>query len=68
MRSTTTRDVTRSGGRRPSGTSHGGVDAEASKKHLMEVARDLDIRGRSTMRKAELVDAIERANRKASRK
>lgn len=58
----------RSGGRRASGTSHGGVNAEATKEHLMKVARDLDIRGRSTMRKAELVEAIERANRKASRK
>lgn len=58
----------RSGGPDASGTSHGGVDAEASKAHLMDIARDLDIRGRSTMRKAELVDAIEHANRDASRK
>ncbi|QRY61302.1 ChaB family protein [Gordonia sp. PDNC005] len=42
--------------------------SDASKKHLLQVACDLDIRGRSTMRKAELVDAIERANRKASRR
>ncbi|GAA4668996.1 ChaB family protein [Gordonia humi] len=57
----------RSGGPDASGTSHGGVDAEASKAHLMDIARDLDIRGRSTMRKAELVDAIEHANAKAAR-
>ncbi|WP_353108018.1 ChaB family protein [Gordonia sp. (in: high G+C Gram-positive bacteria)] len=57
-----------SGGPDASEESNGGVDAEASKKHLMQVARDLDIRGRSTMRKAQLVDAIERANRKASRR
>jgi cation transport regulator ChaB len=41
-----------------------GVDANASKKHLLDVARRLDIRGRSTMDKSELVDAIMRYNRK----
>jgi hypothetical protein len=41
---------------------HGGVDANASKEHLMGVARRLKIRGRSSMTKAELVDAIEHAN------
>lgn len=46
----------------------GGVDANASKSHLMDLARRLDIRGRSTMTKDELVDAIEKANKKASRK
>jgi cation transport regulator ChaB len=39
-----------------------GVDANASKTHLMEIARRLDIPGRSRMRKDELVDAITRAN------
>ncbi len=42
-----------------------GVDANASKKHLLEVARRLDIRRRSTMTKAELVDAIKKCNRHA---
>ncbi|MEC4761873.1 ChaB family protein [Mycobacterium sherrisii] len=41
-----------------------GVDANASKKHLLDVARRLDVRGRSTMSKAELVDAIQRENRR----
>ena len=41
-----------------------GVDANASKKHLLDVARRLDIRGRSTMDKSELVDAIMKHNRK----
>lgn len=41
-----------------------GVDANASKKHLLDVARKLDIRGRSTMDKPELVDAIKKHNRK----
>jgi hypothetical protein len=44
-----------------------GVDANASKAHLMEVARRLDVRGRSTMTKDELVDAIKKANRRATR-
>jgi hypothetical protein len=41
-----------------------GVDANASKRHLQELARRLDISGRSSMNKGELVDAIEKANRR----
>lgn len=41
----------------------GGVDANASKKHLYELAQRLDVKGRSTMSKAELVEAVDRANR-----
>ncbi len=40
----------------------GGVDANATKEHLMDVARRLDVSGRSTMSKDELVDAIQEAN------
>ncbi|GIG92607.1 ChaB family protein [Plantactinospora endophytica] len=40
----------------------GGVDANAPKEHLMEVARRLDVKGRSRMTKAELVGAIQKAN------
>ena len=40
----------------------GGVDANATKEHLMEVARRLDVHGRSSMSKDELVDAIQKAN------
>jgi cation transport regulator ChaB len=43
-----------------------GVDANASKAHLMDVARRLDIAGRSRMRKDELVEAIKKANRRKS--
>jgi cation transport regulator ChaB len=43
-----------------------GVDANASKSHLQDVARRLDIRGRSTMNKNELVEAIKKANRRES--
>jgi cation transport regulator ChaB len=44
----------------------GGVDANASKKHLMELARRLDVKGRSSMSKDELVEALERANNRES--
>lgn len=46
----------------------GGVDANASKEHLYDVAKKLDIEGRSTMSKDELVTAIQRENDKRSRK
>jgi ChaB/Rho termination factor, N-terminal domain len=46
----------------------GGVDANASKAHLMEVAKRLDVAGRSKMTKAELVAAIQRANSRSDRK
>jgi cation transport regulator ChaB len=42
-----------------------GVDANASKRHLLDIARRLDVRGRSTMDKSELVDAIKKYNRQA---
>jgi cation transport regulator ChaB len=41
-----------------------GVDANASKKHLLEIARKLDISGRSTMDKSQLVEAIKKHNRR----
>jgi cation transport regulator ChaB len=50
------------------GDTHGGVDANASKKHLYEIARELDIDGRSKMDKDELVSAIEKANDRATRR
>ena len=46
----------------------GGVDANASKKHLLEVAKRLDVTGRSRMTKDELVEAIGKANDAASRR
>ena len=46
----------------------GGVDANASKKHLQDVARRLDVKGRSTMDKKELVEAIQKANDRATTK
>ena len=44
----------------------GGVDANASKKHLYELATRLQIKGRSSMTKKELVDALQRANSRES--
>ncbi|BCI54259.1 hypothetical protein NIIDNTM18_35370 [Mycolicibacterium litorale] len=56
----------KSGGPNAKGDSAEGVNANASKKHLVEVARRLDISGRSTMTKDELVEAIKKANRRES--
>lgn len=46
----------------------GGVDANASKKHLYELAKRLDVPGRSSMSKDELVTALGKANDRASAK
>ncbi|MFV9635725.1 ChaB family protein [Mycobacterium neumannii] len=54
----------RSGGPNAKGDTAEGVDANSSKKHLMEIARHLDISGRSSMNKDELVSAIKKANRR----
>jgi hypothetical protein len=43
------------------------VDANATKEHLLDVARRLDVDGRSSMTKDELVEAIQRANDRATR-
>jgi cation transport regulator ChaB len=51
---------------RRSGPTAGGVDANASKAHLMDLAKRLDVRGRSRMSKDELVEAIGRANDRES--
>ena len=50
------------GGRNTNKATKGGVDANASKSHLMDVARKLDISGRSKMKKDQLVDAIKKAS------
>jgi cation transport regulator ChaB len=52
---------------RGEGETHGGVDANATKAHLTDLARRLEIRGRSKMDKAELVEAIERENDRRTR-
>jgi cation transport regulator ChaB len=57
-------ELAKGGGPRNTGRSAEGVDANASKRHLLDVARRLDVRGRSTMNKSELVDAIMKENRR----
>jgi cation transport regulator ChaB len=52
---------------RKGGTTSEGVDANATKAHLMDVAKRLDVSGRSRMNKDELVEAIKKANRKETR-
>jgi len=52
---------------RKGGTTSEGVDANATKAHLMEVAKRLDVSGRSRMNKDELVEAIKKANRRETR-
>ena len=43
-----------------------GVDANASKAHLVDVARRVGVKGFSRMRKDDLVEAIRKANARAS--
>ncbi|MBO0897083.1 ChaB family protein [Arthrobacter sunyaminii] len=55
-------------GRNSAKQTAGGVDANASKKHLYDLASKLDISGRSKMTKDELVEALQKANAAATRK
>jgi cation transport regulator ChaB len=59
-------DAQAKGGADTNRETKGGVDANATKKHLMDVAKRLDISGRSSMDKGELVDAIQKANDRES--
>jgi cation transport regulator ChaB len=53
--------------KRPKETAEG-VDANATKAHLLDVAKKLGVTGVSRMRKDELVDEIRKANARATRK
>ena len=55
-------DAQAAGGRNTGRKTKGGVDANAPKEHLLKLAKKLDVSGRSTMKKKELVDAIQKAN------
>jgi cation transport regulator ChaB len=48
---------------RAGGETAGGVDANASKSHLYDLARKLDVPGRSTMTKDQLVQALQKKSR-----
>jgi cation transport regulator ChaB len=50
-----------------SGPTAGGVDANATKAHLLDLAKRLDVSGRSRMTKAELVEALQRENARRTR-
>lgn len=54
-------------GRGPSGKTAGGVNANASKRELLEQARKLGVHGRSSMNKGELVDALRKASDRLTR-
>ncbi|GAA3192736.1 ChaB family protein [Streptomyces virens] len=53
--------------RQQGGRSGEGVDEQASREHLYGVARRLGVEGRSRMSKAELLEAIRKANRGRTR-
>ncbi|GAA2493154.1 ChaB family protein [Streptomyces gobitricini] len=53
--------------RRQGGRSGEGVDENASKRHLYDLASRLDIAGRSRMSKPELLEAIRKENRTRTR-
>jgi cation transport regulator ChaB len=57
-------DEQAAGGRGTGKATKGGVDANASKEHLLALAEKLDFSGRSKMKKKDLVDAIQKANGK----
>ena len=61
-------DAQAAGGRNTNRATQGGVDANATKSHLLDVAKRLSVKGRSKMKKKELVDAIQRANTRATAK
>jgi cation transport regulator ChaB len=57
-------DARAAGGRNTDRNTKGGVDANATKGHLLKLAKKLNVSGRSTMKKKELVDAIQKASTK----
>ena len=61
-------DAQAEGGRDTNRPTAGGVDANASKQHLYDLAKQLKIPNRSSMSKAELIDALQKANNRESAK
>ena len=61
-------DAQAKGGKGTNRKTAGGVDANATKDHLLKLAKKLDISGRSTMKKKQLVEAIQKANDRETRR
>lgn len=61
-------DEQAAGGGAAAGPTAGGVDANSSKRHLYDLAKKLDVPGRSRMSKDELVRALQKANDRETRK
>ncbi|GAA1553169.1 ChaB family protein [Brevibacterium picturae] len=61
-------DAQSAGGKNTNRKTADGVDAKASKDHLYKEAKKLDISGRSTMTKKQLVDALEKESNRATSK
>jgi cation transport regulator ChaB len=59
-------DARAAGGRDTDRPTAGGVDANASKSHLYDLAKQLKVPGRSSMSKRELVAALQKANDRAT--
>ena len=57
-------DPQAAGGKNTNRQTKGGVDANATKDHLLTLAKKLGVSGRSKMKKKELVGAIQKANNK----
>ena len=60
-------DAQAMGGKDTNRPTAGGVDENASKEHLYELAKELDVPGRSSMSKDDLVEALQKANDKKTR-
>ncbi|WP_350269490.1 ChaB family protein [Brevibacterium sp. CBA3109] len=61
-------DAQSEGGKSTARRTAGGVDANATKDHLYKQAARLQIPGRSSMNKNELVDALERESNRVTKK